>query len=172
MSSADDLLLYQDLTREDDVGLVLRGHLHIEHQLMEIACTVLPFADRCDWGVFSYRTKVELAYACGLPQDARDVLLKLGKLRNDIAHKLDASITKQRALDLYNSLSDRHRTGLQESYKVMMDRPTFSPVSLEPRDLMTLILLNMHSATKAAVLALQGHAPNSSFKPNPLHGSA
>jgi len=172
VSSSDDQLLYQDLTREDDVGLVLRGHLHIEHQLMEIARTVLPFGDRCDWGMFSYRTKVELAYACGLPQDARDVLLKLGKLRNDFAHKLDASITKQRALDLYNSLSDRHREGLQEAYKVMMEKPIFCPASLEPRDLVTLILLNMHSATKAAVLALQAMPPNNSFKPKPLRGSA
>lgn len=171
MRSPNEQQLYQDLTREDDVGLVLRGHLHIEHQLMEIARTVLPFGDRCDWGVFSYRTKVEIAYACGLPQDARDVLLKLGALRNNFAHRLDASITQKRALDLYNSLSNRHREGLQESYKVMMEKPAFSPASLEPRDLVTLVLLNMHSVTKAAVLALQTMPPVNSPKSNQLRGS-
>lgn len=156
--SKDDQLLYNDLTREDDVGLVLRGHLHIEYQLMEIACAVLPFGNRCDWNKFSYRTKIELAYACGLPRDACDVLVKLGTLRNDFAHKLDASISKKRALDLYNCLSAKYRTVLRDSYKVMMKKPDFSPASLKPRDLVTLILLNMHSVTKAAVLALCANA--------------
>ena len=30
-----------DLQREDDVGLVLRGHLHIEHQLIELISVLL-----------------------------------------------------------------------------------------------------------------------------------
>lgn len=51
-----------DLQREDDVGLVLRGHLHVEHQLIELASVLLPFAARCDWGRISYRTKVEFAH--------------------------------------------------------------------------------------------------------------
>ena len=159
MSASQDQLLYQDLTREDDVGLVLRGQLHIEHQLMAVAEAILPFGERCDWGKFTYRSKVELAYACGLPQDVRSILLKLGNLRNDFAHKLDAAISRQRALDLYNGLSDRHRTVLQESYKLMLEKPQFVLGDIEPRDLVTLIFLNMHSATKAAVLALQDRAP-------------
>ena len=155
MSFEDDLSLYRDLTREDDVGLVLRGHLHIEHQLMEIARVVLPYGDRCNWGAFSYRTKVELAYACGLPDDVRQTLLKLGTLRNDFAHKLGASITQQSALDLYNSLANKHQTILRDSYKDMMGVTQFSPSKLEPRDLVTLIFLNTHTATRAAVLALR-----------------
>jgi hypothetical protein len=39
-----------DLQREDDVGLVLRGHLHVEHQLIELISALLPFANDCDWG--------------------------------------------------------------------------------------------------------------------------
>ena len=152
MTSTDAQRFYKDLTREDDVGLVRRGHLHIEQQLMEIARAILPFGDRCDWGEFTYRAKVELAYACGLPKDTHDALLRIGKLRNDFAHKVDACIPKQRAMDLYNGLSDRHRIGAQESYKVMVGGPTFSPSNLEPRDLVTLVFLVIHSAIKAAAL--------------------
>jgi hypothetical protein len=158
VSSSQDELLYRDLTREDDVGLVLRGLLHIEHQLIDIANAVLPLGERCEWDKFAYHLKVELAYSCGLPQDVRGALLKLGKLRNDFAHKLDAVISKQSALDLYNCLSARHRTALQDSYKVMVNEPVFSLGKIEPRDLVTLIFLNMHSATKAAALALQRSA--------------
>ena len=155
MNSPQDELLYRDLTREDDVGLVLRGLLHIEYQLIEIANAVLPFGERCAWGKFPYQVKVEFAFACGLPREVRSVLLKLGKLRNDFAHKLDAAISKKSALDLYNCLSTKHRTVLQDSYKVMMSESVFSLDTIEPRDLVTLIFLNMHSATKAAALALQ-----------------
>lgn len=155
MTSPQDELLYRDLTREDDVGLVLRGLLHIEYQLIEIANAVLPFGTRAEWGKFTYHLKVELAYACGLPQEVRSMLLKLGKLRNDFAHKLDAIISKQSALDLYNGLSNKHRTVLQDSYKLMVNKSVFSLAEIEPRDLVTLIFLNMHSATKAAALALQ-----------------
>lgn len=158
MNSPQDELLYRDLMREDDVGLVLRGLLHIEHQLIDIANAALPFGERCEWGKFAYHLKVELAYSCGLPLEVRSTLLKLGKLRNDFAHKLDAVITKQSALDLYNSLSAKHRTILQDSYKVMMSGPVSSLGKIEPRDLVTLIFLNMHSATKAAALTLQRSA--------------
>jgi hypothetical protein len=37
------------LQREDDIGLVIRGHLHVERQLIELASSILPFAARCDW---------------------------------------------------------------------------------------------------------------------------
>ena len=82
MNSPQDELLYRDLTREDDVGLVLRGLLHIEYQLIEIANAVLPFGERCAWGKFPYQVKVEFAFACGLPREVRSVLLKLGNARD------------------------------------------------------------------------------------------
>jgi hypothetical protein len=83
------------------------------------------------------------------------MLLKLGKLRSDFAHKLDAAISKQSALDLYNGLSNKHRAVLQDSYKAMVNKSVFSFAEIEPRDLVTLIFLNMHSATKAAAFASQ-----------------
>lgn len=83
-----------DLQREDDVGLVLRGHLHVEHQLIELASVFLPFAARCDWGNISYRAKVEFAYACALPEDLKELLERLGSIRNGFAHTLNASLSK------------------------------------------------------------------------------
>ena len=144
-----------DLRREDDVGLVLRGHLHVEHQLMELASMFLPFADRCDWGRFSFRSKVELAYACGMPGDLKDLLERLGTLRNDFAHKLGASLSQRATLDLYNSLSKRLGDGLRGSYQAMGKGALSSPSSLEPRDLLILIFLTARQATKAAVVRLQ-----------------
>lgn len=75
-----------DLQREDDIGLVLRGHSHVEHQLIELASAFLPFGARCDWGNISYRAKVEFAYGCALPEDLKDLLERLGAIRNGFAH--------------------------------------------------------------------------------------
>lgn len=143
-----------DLQREDDVGLVLRGHLHVEHQLIELASVVLPFAARCDWGKISYRAKLEFAYGCGLPEDLKDLLERLGSIRNGFAHTLNASVSQRSTLDLYNSLSDRLRDGLKVSYRAMGLGELAGPTSLEPRDLLILIFLNARQATKAAVHAL------------------
>ena len=146
--------LYNDLARQDDVGLVLRGHLHIERELVHLVSAFLPFHARCDWSKLSYRAKVELAHACGLPLDVKNLLEKVGTLRNDFAHKLSAFISKESALDLYNSLSPRHRAGLKDSYKVMFGKALSKPAALPPHDLLTLVLLTAHSATLAAALAL------------------
>ncbi len=146
-----------DLQREDDVGLVLRGHLHIEHQLIELASALLPVAERCDWGKISYRAKVELAYGCGLPEDLKGLLIRLGVMRNGLtgfAHTL-ASLSKKSVLDLYNALSDRLRDGLKISYKAMGLGELASPSSIEPRDLLTLVYLNALQALKAAVHQLR-----------------
>ncbi len=144
-----------DLQREDDVGLVLRGHLHVEHQLIELASVLLPFAARCDWGRISYRAKVEFAHGCGLPEDLKDLLERLGSIRNGFAHTLNASLSKQSILDLYNSLSVRLREGLKVSYEAMGLGELTSPSSLEPRELLTLIFLIARQATIAAAHTLR-----------------
>jgi hypothetical protein len=144
-----------DLQREDDVGLVLRGHLHIEHQLIELASALLPVAERCDWGKISYRAKVELAYGCGLPKDLKEPLERLGSVRNGFAHTLNVSLSKQSVLDLYNSLSVRLQDGLKVSYRAMGLGELASPSSIEPRDLLTLVYLNALQAIKAAVHQLR-----------------
>jgi hypothetical protein len=101
-----------------------------------------------------YRAKIELAHASGLPQDLKPLLERIGSLRNDFAHKLGSSITQKLSLDLFNSLSDRYRRGLKESYRAMGIGELNNPSSLEPRDLITLVFINARQATKAAALMI------------------
>lgn len=142
-----------DLQREDDVGLVLRAHLHIENQLLVLIALHLPAADRCDWSKVGYAAKVEIASACGLPEDLKTLLQKIGKLRNELAHKIDAQLSSAQVLGMYNTLSTRLREGIKGSYLSMQRGPMPSPSSFdEPRDLFVLILLAARQATKAAAL--------------------
>ncbi len=149
-----DQQFLDDLMREDDVGLILRGHLHAEHQLVELLTAVLPMGDRCDWSKISFFAKVESAYGCGLPLDVKDLLAKIGTLRNNFAHRLDAEITKKEVLALYNGLSARHRNVLKGSYKKMNGAEFPKPASLDPRDLLIIVLMCARQATKAAVTHL------------------
>lgn len=155
MASFDHKFM-SDLLREDDVGLVVLGHLHIEHQLIELISCVLPFPDRCEWGKLSYRAKVSLAHSCGLPEKLRGTLHSFGSLRNDFAHQLDAAISKECVLGIYNALPDLHREVVKNTYKEMGFGSMTAPASLLPRDLLVLLFLNIRQAVKAAVQATRG----------------
>ena len=149
-----DFKFYQDLQREDEVGLVLLGHIHIEHQLIELISAVLPYPERCDWQKVNYATEVSFAHSCGLPERMRDPLTRIGKLRNEFAHKLDASLSKKSVMALYNGLPDLNRKTLRDSFEVMGFGRFPGPARLLPRDLLVLVLLNVRQALKAGVLAI------------------
>ncbi|HVY22756.1 MAG TPA: hypothetical protein VG962_05335 [Steroidobacteraceae bacterium] len=150
MSDAENQF-YKDLTREDDVGLVLRGHLHIEHQLIELISTLLSLPACCDWSNINYRAKIELAYGCGLHEDLISPLKQLGSIRNGFAHTLKASLSKKSILDLYNSMSPRLQDGLKVAHKAIGIGELTNPLSLEPRDLLILIFVNIRQAIAAAI---------------------
>ena len=155
-----DSKFFQDLQREDDVGLVLLGHIHIEHQLIELISAVLPFPERCDWQKINYATKVTFAHSCGLPERLKEPLTKIGRLRNDFAHKLDAAISTESIMALYNGLPELDRETLKASYHAMGAGNFPGPSKLPARDLLTLILLGVRQAIKAGVLSLRGDGPN------------
>ena len=147
-----------DLQREDDLGLVIRGHLHIEHQLIEIAIASLPFASRVDWNEVSFRTKLDIASACGLPEDRKRLILQLNTLRNEFAHQLSASIRKDEVMGIYNSLSSQFRETIKATHS-RMGLGTFpGPAKMEPRDLLIHLFISARQATKAAANALRGAA--------------
>lgn len=149
MADVDDQFI-SDLQREDDLGLVVRGHLHIEHQLVEVSSARLPFASRIDWSEISFRAKVEIAYACGLPEDRKSLILKLNKLRNEVAHRLSASIDRHEVVDIYNSLSDEIRLTIKGMHSHMGLGTFPGPAALESRDLLIYLFISARQATKAA----------------------
>lgn len=146
-----------DLAREDDVGLVMKAHLHIEHQLMEFIELHMPFKERCDWQRVSYAGKVELALAFGIREELRKPLALVGKLRNDFAHNLGARLEEFDSLAMFNGLPPLLHEGTKRSYERVRGTP-FKPSSFDRRDLLVLILLNIRQAVKAAVEHRKGEA--------------
>ena len=151
-----DRQFYDDLTREDDLGLILRGLLHIEHQLIELCSVFMPCASQCDWGAISYRAKVELAHGFGLSSGLKDIFLKLGSIRNKFAHELSAQITAKQVLDLYNLLPPVLSGAVAASYESLGRADQFSPSKMPPQELLVLILLSSRQSAKIAIQLARG----------------
>ena len=142
--------LFTDLKREDDVGLVIRGHLHVENQLIDFISNTLLHSEKCDWEKIGYSGKVELVFVCGLFDGMWVILEKLGELRNDFANNLNAIIDPKWVLNTYNGLSAQLKKDLEKSYKTMDLGRLSQQATLDTRDLLVLIFLSVRQAVNAA----------------------
>ena len=146
---------YDDLAREDELGIILKGHLHIEHQLKEFISLLLPFGERCDWFKVSYAARVEIALSVGLPDDMRNPLENIVKLRNNFAHNLDCELDKKTIMDFYNGLSNRHREAVKLCHKELGKGQPLKPSEADGLELLQIIIVSIHSAISAAMLEVK-----------------
>ena len=143
------------LAGEDDLGMILRGHLHVEHQLKEFISLFLPFNQKCDWEKIGYIGRVEIALSCGLPEDMRKPLEKINRIRNSFAHELNTVIQKKTVMDIYNCLSQRHNNVVKLCHKELGRKEPFRPSQLDEKELLQILIVSIHSAILAAILDKQ-----------------
>lgn len=148
-------LFFHDLNQLDDIGLVTRGQLYIENELVQLITHVLPYHERCHWERISYRGIVELALACGLPIDLRTSLEALGTLRDRFVQNLETGIDQKYVLELYTSLPSRVKEALKSAYVALGRGVANDSSRLEPRDLFILVLLNVRQAARAEAAAIR-----------------
>ena len=82
----------------DEVGLILKGHLFIEHVLDEIIRNKLKgWKDiLADHRTYSFAVKLQLVYSAGyLPEYLFQNIRKINKLRNNVAHNLELVLDEQ-----------------------------------------------------------------------------
>ena len=94
------------LRNEDDLGKVVRAHIHIEHELQELIFFAAPgrvHLKRFDNMEFS--EKVQLALVLGLNAELKPALTATGTLRNKFAHRLDMKIGEEEAKSLIATLT-------------------------------------------------------------------
>jgi hypothetical protein len=146
-----DQQFFNDLTREDDLGLVVKAHLHIEHQLADFIQTAMSSPDKCDWTRVGFAAKLEIALGLGLPEHMRKPLEAVGKLRNAFAHNLRYSQAQVDAAALYNGLPALLHAGVKETYRSLRGAD-LKPSSLSNRDLLVIMLLSLRQAIRAEVV--------------------
>lgn len=106
--------LIRDLNSEDELGLLLRGHLYIENELVKIIEAHLPHPKKFDIAAINFPKKIYLAAAMGILSEAEiEPYLFFNKLRNKLAHNLGEEITESDIRGLIESLTPRQLQMLQ-----------------------------------------------------------
>jgi imidazoleglycerol phosphate dehydratase HisB len=146
---------YKDLMGEDALGVVIRAHIHVEHQLNAFIEEIVPYPDELRPMQLDYSQRVHLVVALGLKEELKKPLLALGTLRNEFAHRLTASLTKARVDDFYETFGgddkeiihmsvDSTRKSLGLGAKGKMKHRT-------PRDKFILYAVTLRAALLAAI---------------------
>jgi hypothetical protein len=85
----------------DDLGVVVRAHLHIEHELQELIFFAAPNpAQLKKLENMQFSEKVWLALVLGMNAELKPALSAAATLRNRFSHRLDMKLTNEDAKDL------------------------------------------------------------------------
>ena len=104
------------LRGEDELGAVIRAHLHVEAALNELLNALIPAPKHFESMNLRYTDKAKLACALGLSEEYLQPLQKLGALRNAFGHRLDTTITEKVIDELFNSFSSDSKRLMNDSY--------------------------------------------------------
>lgn len=147
------------LNRQDDIGLVILAHIHIEAAIDDFNKEFMADAEEYDAIELEFSKKASLASALGLHQESLPVLRAIGKMRNRFAHRLDQRINDDLANNLYSALSGGDKSVVQETYKHTLktnprgkdDEPLPQKFNaLDPRDRLILLLVTVRAKMLAA----------------------
>ena len=99
-------LLAAALRNDDDLGKVVRAHIHIEHELQDVIFFAAPKPNQLkSFDKMEFSDKVHLALVLGLNADLKPALTATGTLRNKFAHRLDTRIGEEEAKNLVATLA-------------------------------------------------------------------
>lgn len=97
-------LFNRHIEDREPLEVIIRGHLWIEAILAELIDFTLPHPDRLNDARMSFSQKAALASALGLiDQDEREYVRRLNRIRNRLAHQLDAEVVESDQADLLRS---------------------------------------------------------------------
>ena len=123
------------LRGEDELGAVIRAHLHVEAELNELLNAMTPAPKHLESMNLRYAKKAQLACALGLSEEYLQPLQKLGALRNAFGHRLDTKITEKVIDELYNSFSSDSKRLMNDSYSLTSEQlPVGVPAKLQELD--------------------------------------
>jgi hypothetical protein len=104
---------------EDTLGAVLKGHIHIEHELEEFLIFAAPAPAHVKISSMEFSEKVQLALVLGLNDKLKPSLNALGKIRNKYAHTLDFTLGEEEIAHLIATLPPLAKQGFQNHLRAM-----------------------------------------------------
>ncbi|WP_104040651.1 hypothetical protein [Vibrio hyugaensis] len=116
------------LHHEDDLGAVIRVHLHLETYVNKIIDLLVYSPEDLKPIGLDYFGKVHLIIALGADPQSLKVLLALGRMRNKFAHDLNYKLDRSNVKNLYETLSSDLKEMLQSSHNKARNRSEFQSV--------------------------------------------
>ena len=149
-----DQAFYEHLIAEDELGMVVRAHIHIEASIRDFLRQVVPHPDLLPR--LTYEARLRVACALGMNADHFQALKALGDIRNSFGHNLEASLTDAIVNDLFARLPEYAKEGTIGAYGQMIgdDASAHSKFQkLSARDKFVLIAVSLkmfavHAAAK------------------------
>jgi hypothetical protein len=117
MKEEQEQKFIDDLKGEDMLGIVVRGHIHVESQLEHLLETLVPYPQYLKELNLDYAGKVHVAVAMGLRPEYAAPLKTLGSIRNRFAHRLDTDLSKNDTENLYKVLHPDDKNIVQQTYE-------------------------------------------------------
>jgi hypothetical protein len=115
MAQLDDESFRNAIFDKDDLGCVIRSHLHIEYEFDLLLKELVPNMKALDKMHLDFSVKIQLAVALGVDELRLKPLVALSKIRNNFAHKPFYKLDKDSVNNLYKSLSSREKEIYQTS---------------------------------------------------------
>ncbi len=144
-----DEMFQKALFNEDELGSVIRVHLHVEYHVNEIIEKLVPYSVKLKPINLDYDGKVNLICALGVKPEYKTILCALGKMRNKFAHNPFYNLTKSEVSNLYESLSAQGKDVLQKAHNMTRKQAEHKKVkpykNLKPRDQFVLIAVVIRS---------------------------
>ena len=134
----------QHLLAEDELGAVVRTHIHIEAGIRAYVQAAIPKPSHLPR--LTYEARLRLAVALNFPAEYFDCLKFLGDLRNSFGHNLDAQLTNDNVNGLFETLPEEAKTAVVAAFdEIQADRKTqvqFQSLSPKDRFVMIAAILN------------------------------
>ncbi|TIL50466.1 hypothetical protein [Mesorhizobium sp.] len=118
-----DAAYYAAMAAEDAFGVVIRAGAYIDHELIKLLEATVPAPKALKQVPLDYAGRCALAVALGLDERFQSPLSALGKIRNRLAHRPEASLSEEDAKNLYKALAGPERTMVQDNFaKTLQNR--------------------------------------------------
>jgi len=107
------------LSGEDELGMVVRAHIHIEHELRQFVISAAPNPSQVKFAETDFDGTVRLALVLGLDAELKQALNAAGHLRNKFSHKLEMKLGEQEAKNLFATLTPDDMKTMEQLYSNM-----------------------------------------------------
>lgn len=145
---------YGVIVREDALGVIVRGLIHVEHELIGLIESNMHDPAALDKVGLDYHGRIHLAVALGMTPRLIPPLTALGSLRNNLAHRLAAEVGQSEANNLYQAFASDDKEIIQRTHerirkgaKGRLHPKKFS--SMEPLDRIRIIIISLRAAVRA-----------------------